>query len=163
MDELNVSAWRDFFAVSGTAAAALLGLVLVAISIHVEEVVQDPLVRNRAFVTLLALTISLVISLVALIPHMSALWFGAMTVFINVGYVALLAVSLIGARRVAGRLPGHVWRRVAPNNVIALLSMAAGLSLMLGRGPGLLLLASSLILLLPAMMFSTWSLLTVRS
>lgn len=162
MDELNVSAWHDFFAVSGTAAAALLGLVLVAISIHVEQVVQDPLVRNRAFVTLLALTISLVISLVALIPHMSAVWFGAVTVLINVAYVALLALSLVGARRVAGRLPGHVWRRVAPN-VISLVSIAAGLSLMLGRGPGLFLLASSLILLLPAMMFSTWSLLTVRS
>ena len=158
MDESNVPAWHDFFTVSGTAAAALLGLVLVAISLHLEQIERDPLLRNRAFVTLQALTTALVISLVALIPHVTALWFGAITVAVNAAYIGLLGWSLLNARRMAGGIPGHVWRRVIPN-ALALVSMAAGISLMLGQGPGLFLLAPSVILLLPAMMFSTWNLL----
>lgn len=86
------------------------------------------------------------------------MWFGAITVAVNAAYIGLLSWSLLNASRIAGGLPGYVWRRVAPN-VLALFSIAAGISLILGQGPGLFLLAASLILLLPAMVFSTWSLL----
>jgi hypothetical protein len=40
--------WHDYFTTVGTGAAALTGLVFVAMSLHLEEVTGDPVHRHRA-------------------------------------------------------------------------------------------------------------------
>lgn len=158
MDGLNPSAWRDFFTVAGTAAAALLGLVLVAISLHVEKVEGHPLLRNRARGSLQTLGLILILSLAALVPHISAFWFGAVTLVVEAAGLGLLIWGLRTANREAGSLPRGVWLRSIPNALI-LLTIAAGISLTLGKGPGIYLMAPQFVLVLPAMLFSVWSLL----
>ena len=158
MDALNPLAWRDMFVTVGTATAALLGLVLVAISIHLEQVEANPILRNRARVALLALGSILIVSLAGLIPDVTAFWYGAMVVGVNVGFTGLLIRSLVTTHREAHGLPSYVWRRATPN-LIALVSAAGGISLMAGKGPGLYLVAPSMIVVLPVMLFNVWSLL----
>src|SRR4051812_48979977 len=47
--------WHDFFVTVGGGAAALTGLAVVAMSIHVRTITMDPILRHRARMTLAAL------------------------------------------------------------------------------------------------------------
>jgi hypothetical protein len=52
----QVAHWHDFFLTVGGGAAALTGLVVVAISIHLTIITQDPVLRHRARMILVGLT-----------------------------------------------------------------------------------------------------------
>lgn len=50
------SIWRDYFVMVGGGAAALTGLVFVAMTLHLEEIVHHPVHRHRARTILTGLT-----------------------------------------------------------------------------------------------------------
>ena len=50
------SIWRDFFVMVGGGAAALTGLVFVAMTLHLEDIVHHPVHRHRARTILTGLT-----------------------------------------------------------------------------------------------------------
>lgn len=50
------SIWRDYFVMVGGGSAALTGLVFVAMTIHLEDIVHDPVHRHRARTILTGLT-----------------------------------------------------------------------------------------------------------
>jgi len=56
MDPYRPEQWHDFFLMMGGGAAALTGLVFVAMSLHLEAIVLDPLHRHRARSALTGLT-----------------------------------------------------------------------------------------------------------
>lgn len=49
-------AWRDYFVMVGGGAAALTGLVFVAMTLHLEDIVHHPVHRHRARTILTGLT-----------------------------------------------------------------------------------------------------------
>src|SRR5260370_19663787 len=51
-----LSAWHDYFMTVGAGAAALTGLVFVAMTLHLEEITKDPVHRHRARSMLAGLT-----------------------------------------------------------------------------------------------------------
>jgi hypothetical protein len=55
-DVYDASLWRDFFVMVGGGAASLAGLVFVAMSLHLADIVSDPTHRHRARTLLVALT-----------------------------------------------------------------------------------------------------------
>ena len=89
MAALELGPWHDFFGVAGTAAAALLGLVLVAVTLRVEVVEAHPVLRNRARSAIQVLGGLLLISLIALVPDIDALWFGLAVLVLEVGRIGL--------------------------------------------------------------------------
>jgi hypothetical protein len=60
--------WHDFFLAAGGAAATLVGLLFVALSLHLKRVVSQPDVRALARVTLTDFTCVLVTAMLTLIP-----------------------------------------------------------------------------------------------
>ena len=52
----DAAAWRDYFVMVGTGAAALTGLVFVAMTLHLEDIVHHPVHRHRARTILTGLT-----------------------------------------------------------------------------------------------------------
>ena len=52
----DFSAWHDFFFMVGGGAAALTGLVFVAMTLHLQDIVHDPVHRHRARTILTGLT-----------------------------------------------------------------------------------------------------------
>ena len=61
-------AWHDFYVTSGTAAATLVGLLFVGLSLHIRVVVAHAEVRSLARVTLANFFAVLVVSLLLLAP-----------------------------------------------------------------------------------------------
>jgi hypothetical protein len=51
-----IASWHDYFLVVGGGAAALTGLVFVAMTLHLEEITKDPVHRHRARTILTGLT-----------------------------------------------------------------------------------------------------------
>jgi hypothetical protein len=48
VDPYSPEQWRDFFIMVGGGAAALTGLVVVAMALHLEAIVRDTALKNRA-------------------------------------------------------------------------------------------------------------------
>lgn len=61
--------WHDYFIVAGTAAATLVGLLFVGLSLHLRAVISRPDVRSLARVTLANFGLVLVVSLFMVVPQ----------------------------------------------------------------------------------------------
>jgi hypothetical protein len=61
--------WHDFYVITGTAAASLVGLLFVGLSLHLRIVVSRPDVQALARMTLTSFGLTLVISLFMVIPE----------------------------------------------------------------------------------------------
>ncbi len=68
--------WTDFYVAEVGAAAALAGLLFVAISINIERILNFPSLPGRAFQTLAMIAAALVIAGLGLIPGQPHTWFG---------------------------------------------------------------------------------------
>jgi hypothetical protein len=68
--------WHDFFVAEAGAAAALAGLLFVAVSINIERILATPTLTTRAGGALSLLANVLVVATVGLIPDQSAAAFG---------------------------------------------------------------------------------------
>ena len=64
----TVLGWHDFYVIAGTAAASLVGLLFVGLSLHLRVVVTRPEVKGLARVTLTGFTVTLVMALFMVIP-----------------------------------------------------------------------------------------------
>jgi hypothetical protein len=63
-----LQSWRDFYVTAGAAAATLVGLLFVGLSIHIQAVVAHAEVRSLACVTLVDFFVVLLVSLFLLAP-----------------------------------------------------------------------------------------------
>jgi hypothetical protein len=75
--------WQNVFVVLGSSSAALIGLLFIATSLHLKEVVNNPVFYSRAFNHTRFLLIILVDALLVLIPQPMFV-LGAELVAINV-------------------------------------------------------------------------------
>jgi hypothetical protein len=158
-DGLRPEVWHELFFAAATAAAALLGLIFVAISLHMREIEDKPTLRFRARINLQALGAILTVSLLAMLPGQGAFWLGAELLAIAVAYVVLVAVGVLRTSREVHGLPADVRFRTVLQNSMLILQFAAGASLIIGRGPGLYLEAPVVLLSLPVTIFNAWNIL----
>ena len=99
MQELG--AWHEFLVMLGGAAAALTGLVFVAMSIHLREISSIPIHRARARATLIGLICTVLLCGFALFPQ-SVKEFGLKLIVFG---VVLIAVAIALSAN-SMRLPG---------------------------------------------------------
>ncbi|TMC33424.1 MAG: hypothetical protein E6J28_14165 [Chloroflexi bacterium] len=125
------AAWHELAATFATIAAALFGLFFVAMALHLDAISTNVTVRARARVSLQSLALSVVQSLLILVPRQPPLWLGIELITTEIVYVMLGA----GLRVRAGITA-----------LIAAMPIAAGISLIAGHGPGLLLQVPAIII-----------------
>jgi hypothetical protein len=129
-------AWRELYAMLGGAAAVVMGLIFVGVSIHLGPVLQDPWLRGRAESSLLALMVVLLISAAVLVP-------GQPREALGVEIAGLAVVSPAYSVRALSHLASGLRRspyEIGIGLVGALLGMLGGLSLIVEWGGGLFLL-----------------------
>jgi hypothetical protein len=153
---LDPAAWHDLFGAVATASAALLGLFIVAISLHLRVVEEHAVVHNQARVALLLLALILALSVTALIPGLTSQWLGAELLAITLGSSVVYVNGLRRARRDRIPIPAGVWQRSILVAALQILNLAASTSLLARRGPGLYLLAPMLVANLPMSVFLAW-------
>jgi hypothetical protein len=138
--------WHDLFVATAGAAAALTGLIFVAVSINLTRILEYPALPPRAVETLSVTVGLLLVSVFVLIPGQSRILLGVEALVLG----AALAVALMALRLRIPRAPGEplVWTTVPIGVILAgsLPMVAAGISLLVGGGGGLYWLVPGLVL-----------------
>jgi hypothetical protein len=144
------AAWQNFFLMMGTANATITGLLFVALSIHLREVLEHPRLKPRAVIALVVLTTQIVISAIVLVPQARE----------PMGLEILVLNGVFLYLDLRNRVQTTI-------NQAALLSLAirlaygfSAISLIVGVGGGFYVLALVLVLTLGRTMASCWALLT---
>jgi modulator of FtsH protease len=154
--------WHDFYVMAGGAAAALTGLLFVAMSLHSHAILRHPLYGGRAVSTLISLMTILFISGAVLIPGQSGRAIG-----IEVGVFALYHV--ISSYRQVRWMPrsdfASLSRRrrfleISGASVWIVLFVASAVSLMVGAGGGFYILAAVMPFMFGWNGYVAWVLLT---
>jgi hypothetical protein len=73
---MGIDQWQNFFLMVGGGAAALAGLVFIAMSINLSIITQDATHRNRAIATLTGFTAVFMVCGFALLGNQSYQWIG---------------------------------------------------------------------------------------
>jgi hypothetical protein len=150
--------WSNFFVGELGAAAALTGLLFVAVSINLARILQFPHLPSRAAEALLALVSVLVVTTFALIPHQSSAAYG-----IEIGSSGLLVWALhtralIRSRKFDREYVGFL-SRLLENQLPALPFVISGGLLIAGRSAGVYWIVPGVLLSFAAGIFGAWVLL----
>ena len=144
------AAWQNFFLMMGTANATLTGLLFVALSIHLREVLEHPRLKPRAVIALVVLTTQIVISAIVLVPQAREL----------MGLEILVLNGVFLYLDVRNRVQTTLNQAALLSLVIRLAYGYSAICLIVGIGGGFYVLALVLVLTLARTMASCWALLT---
>ena len=155
---LDPEAWHELFATVAAAAAALLGLFIVAITLHLRMIAEHPIARNQARVVLTALGLTLMFSLTDLFPGVTSSWLAIELLVITAVLLAVYIAGLLHAWRAGVEIPRAVWERSPIIGVTTVLFLASAVSLLAHQGPGLYLVAPVFVVAMPLAVWMAWSL-----
>jgi hypothetical protein len=129
-----IESWDSFFVAETAAAAALLGLLFVAISINLKQVLEFSGLADRALGALLLLLAILLIGLLLAMPDQPLAVLGSETVlFSAVAGIIATFLGLRGVRKSATQYRGNfVWSFAG--SIVALLPILIGGLLMFAGG-----------------------------
>jgi hypothetical protein len=151
------TAWHDFFVMLGGSAAALTGLVFVALSLHVDRIIAVPFHRFRAGVSVAGLTSMVLLSGAVLVPTQSHVALGVEVLVCSAFFVWMNAS---GGRHPD---PAHQGRSLLSMRLLYGLSVTAvfvvaGLAFLVASGAGFLLLAVGMGASLSSSIKTAWDL-----
>jgi hypothetical protein len=153
------AAWQAFFATIAGASAALIGLLFVALSLHLGAILSRPANLARARGALGGFVSLLAVAILALIPGQGPRLLGVELFAVGSVVVAASirvqgeAIRLLPQADRSGRL-----LRLAPINLGTASLLIAGGGLVFGRGGGLFWLVPTVLLYLGNSLFNAWSL-----
>jgi modulator of FtsH protease len=153
-DAYDLRAWHDFATGLATGSAALTGLVFVAVSIHLDAALADPVHRRRASSTFISLLAVAGAALAMLVPGITREVYGSLALCLSLVLCVRATRSAAVLRKgEAGREPWVMWG-VAVVSYVVLLAGAVGL---LTRSVGgLYLVAVALLLIAARAMWIVW-------
>jgi modulator of FtsH protease len=161
MESQSLQGWGEFGVAAAGATAALAGLLIVAMSVNVREIVASRALVHGARSTIASLVLAIVTSLLLLVPGQPVGLLGAETLALTVPAAILQVSSIRTQRRMSGEgITGGVLAFIV---VLALLQylpfLAAGVLLALGLAAGAWALAAGIAIVVIASMINAWVLL----
>jgi hypothetical protein len=150
--------WDNFFVAEAGAAAALTGLLFVAVSINLTRVLQFPQLPTRAAETLISLASVLVVSTFALVPEQSMRAYGIEIAVTGLITWAILTTALTRTYR-ADREYSTFWVRLLMNQLPPLAFVIAGARLAAGNPRGIYWVVPGVLLSFAAGIVGAWVLL----
>jgi hypothetical protein len=158
MDGTLMTGWSDFAVAMAGAAAALAGLVMVAISVNIREILALPGVTARAAAAVGSLILVVVTAGLILVPGQPAPALGVELLVAAALAVTLHTVSLVKRMRHPGgpRTSRGVAVAVAIVQLLPIMLGALLLAFADGGGGGLYWVAAGLVLTLAGSMLDAW-------
>jgi len=151
--------WNEFFVATAGAAAALAGLIIVAMSVNIAKIIAIPSMPARAAATISSLVLIVVVAAAGLIPDQSALAFGVETLVLTalaLGFAVDAAVRIL--REGYGPRGSLLVKSAVP--VVQIVPFAiGGVMLVAGVDGGLVSVACGVILVFIGSVLSAWVLL----
>lgn len=159
----NPADWHDFYVMTGGAAAALAGLLFVAMSLHAREIMANPFYSNRAIGTLMSLASQLLISGAVLIPGQPVWLLGVEVEAAALLFTAFIAIQIMNRGQDAPPVAStwtHRTMEFGGGTLWIVLFNVAGVSLLLRAGGGLYLLAAVMFFMFAWNIYIAWVLIT---
>jgi hypothetical protein len=144
------AAWQNFYIMIGTANAAITGLLFVALSMHLKQILSHPIFKPRAIVVLVILTTQIIISAIVLAPQTREAM-GWEILALNLFFLAL---------NVRYRTPARITPGSALTIAFRVIYLLASISLITGIGGGFYILGAILTLTVVRSISNCWTLLT---
>ena len=157
-DPQLIAGWQPFFTVTGGAAAALAGLLFVALSIHAREIAEHPPFRYRALATLSIPLVVLVVSALALVPRQTGSSLGLEELVPLLLQICGVLAWLRRARAAAKMARSYELRSAIGLTLVVLAIFGCAL-LFVGFEIGLAIVAVFCLISLVWMAFNSWALL----
>jgi hypothetical protein len=156
-----VTEWNSFFQGELGAAAALAGLLFVAVSVNQARILELGRMADRGIETLLMLLLVLVVASLPLVPGQPVRWLGGEILMVaSVTIVGLLPLQLGYLRQTDPKnRPRSVWMVRVSRFAMALIACAWAALLWRGDAAGLYVLASGILLSFVATGINAWVLL----
>jgi hypothetical protein len=160
VDAYTPDSWGAPFTAVASSAAALTGLLFVALSINLDRVIKGPGLVARAVEVLLLLVAVLVIATLLLMPGQ-----GADSASIEILVIAILMSSLLGyihiraPRRALGVSTANFLLRVAGDQTGPLFLIIGGVTLLMRNGGGLYWVVPAMTAAMVAAIVGAWVLL----
>ena len=154
--------WESFFVAEAGAAAALAGLVFVAVSINLARILEFPTLPMRVLEALVSLLSVLVTAIFSLVPAQSVFVYGAEIAGLGLFVWACQLVALMQTLKDDKEYAHHFVRlstRVMMNQLSPLLLLIAGGLLLIGHAGGVYWLVPATLAGFAGGMFGAWVLL----
>jgi len=158
MNAYDVAGWKDFFVGTIGASAGLLGLLFVAISINLQEILRYRHLPGRAAGTLGILLAALLVSGVGLAPGQSAVVFGVEVAVIGAAVLFQAFWVTRGKRDPTEPISWNLEHRVI-GSVPGVTFLVGSLIVMAGGGGGLYWLMAGILLAFVVASINAWVLL----
>jgi hypothetical protein len=158
VDPYRPDTWHDFFLGSAGSAAALTGLLFVSLSLHVRFIASSTHHRNTARGSLIGLVLVLVVSLVVLMRQ-PASWTGVELAIANLFYITAVGSYQVARFRREGTIARRTLYRAGLGYLLVVVGLIGGISLFVGSGPGLYLVAFQVIAIIVWNLQNAWFLL----
>jgi hypothetical protein len=156
----TLDAWQPFFAAQLGAAATLVGLLFVGLSLNLTRILTYPALPTRALMALILLVITLVVSSLMLIPGQAANAIAIEILAVGViGWVSVTAMDLHVLRYGKLRYRGGYIGNMILLQVAALPYVVGGALLLGGSSSGLYLVSLGVIVSFVKALLDAWVLL----
>ncbi|MFS0853763.1 hypothetical protein [Microbacterium sp. 179-I 3D4 NHS] len=151
-----IEQWTDFNVAMAGATAALAGLVIVAASVNIGEVVKSETLTARLLAGISTLVLALIVSGLGLMPDLDPTWYGALIVVATV----LLGLFQVNVARLLARDPDRADRARPLRYLLGFLPLSAylvaGVLVWAGHPSGLYLTAAGCLLAIVAAIVISW-------
>jgi hypothetical protein len=151
-----IEQWSEFNVAMAGAAAALAGLVIVAASVNIAEIVKSSTLTARLLAGIATLVLALAVSAMGLVPDLDLAWYGALIVLATV----LLGVFQVNVTRLVVREPNVADRARPLKYLLGFLPiaayLAAGVLVWVGHPSGLYLAAAGCLLAIVSAIVISW-------
>ncbi len=158
-----IERWHEFYLMAGTAAVTLAGLLFVALSLHLERLVEESHEHLLALsrVTLLSFTFVLFASLFLLVPPQSARQIAVMLAAVGIAglFFTIRVSSSARHHDEAGFTRGQMRRRLMIPVVGYFMILVTALGLWFGIGEALYMMIGAICMILGNAAGTSWELL----
>jgi hypothetical protein len=151
--------WHDFFVATVGAAAALAGLIIVAISVNIRDIITIPSMSSRAAATVASLVLSLVSTSLMLVPGQPVALLGLEVLLVAAITTVIVVHSAVQMLRAGGFSPAANATRVSLMVLLVVPFLIGAVSLIAGLDQGVSWVAAGVLLVFVGSVTNAWVLL----